>query len=93
MNRYYLMKSPKHDYLERKRVNSSWPFCGDRDRIQTYNLLIRSQMLYSIELRSQTECKYKAKSETGESQGLHLTTDPSSLAHIYQAKPEILYSF
>jgi hypothetical protein len=26
-------------------------FC-DRDRIQTYNLLIRSQMLYSIELRS-----------------------------------------
>ena len=24
----------------------------DRDRIQTYNLLIRSQMLYSIELRS-----------------------------------------
>ena len=27
--------------------------CGDLDRIQTYNLLIRSQMLYSIELRSQ----------------------------------------
>ena len=25
---------------------------SDRDRIQTYNLLIRSQMLYSIELRS-----------------------------------------
>jgi hypothetical protein len=25
---------------------------GDLDRIQTYNLLIRSQMLYSIELRS-----------------------------------------
>ncbi len=29
-------------------------YCScDRDRIQTYNLLIRSQMLYSIELRSQ----------------------------------------
>ena len=25
---------------------------SDLDRIQTYNLLIRSQMLYSIELRS-----------------------------------------
>jgi hypothetical protein len=24
----------------------------DHDRIQTYNLLIRSQMLYSVELRS-----------------------------------------
>ena len=37
----------------------------DRDRIQTYNLLIRSQMLYSIELRSQTDGKYKAKSALG----------------------------
>ena len=28
-------------------------FCsGDSYRIQTYNLLIRSQMLYSVELRS-----------------------------------------
>ncbi len=27
-------------------------FCGDLDRIQTCNLLIRSQMLYSVELRS-----------------------------------------
>ena len=26
---------------------------GDSDRIQTCNLLIRSQMLYSVELRSQ----------------------------------------
>ena len=28
------------------------PLRSDLDRIQTYNLLIRSQMLYSIELRS-----------------------------------------
>jgi hypothetical protein len=27
-------------------------FYGDRDRIQTCNLLIRSQMLYSVKLRS-----------------------------------------
>ena len=27
-------------------------FYGDSDRIQTCNLLIRSQMLYSVELRS-----------------------------------------
>ncbi len=37
-------------------------FC-DRDRIQTYNLLIRSQILYSVELRSlvlsKSECKDK----------------------------------
>ena len=26
--------------------------CSDSYRIQTYNLLIRSQMLYSVELRS-----------------------------------------
>ena len=29
-------------------------FC-DSDRIQTCNLLIRSQMLYSVELRSQNQ--------------------------------------
>ena len=29
-------------------------FLCDSYRIQTYNLLIRSQMLYSVELRSQT---------------------------------------
>ena len=27
---------------------------GDRDRIQTCNRLIRSQLLYSVELRDQT---------------------------------------
>src|ERR1035438_762039 len=31
--------------------------CSDRVRIQTLNLLIRSQMLYSIELRSQWAAK------------------------------------
>ena len=34
-------------------INLSSLFC-DSDRIQTCNLLIRSQMLYSVELRSQT---------------------------------------
>ena len=41
---------------------------SDRDRIQTYNLLIRSQMLYSIELRSHfplTDGKNKAKTLAG----------------------------
>ena len=39
----------------------SWTFSCDRGRIQTYNLLIRSQMLYSVEPWSQklliSECK------------------------------------
>ena len=30
---------------------------GDSDRIQTCNLLIRSQMLYSVELRSRFAAK------------------------------------
>ena len=30
-------------------------FVSDSYRIQTYNLLIRSQMLYSVELRSQVQ--------------------------------------
>ena len=30
---------------------------GDSYRIQTYNLLIRSQMLYSVELRSRIRCR------------------------------------
>ena len=40
--------------LIKKGLHSLKPFTSlcDRDRIQTYNLLIRSQMLYSIELRS-----------------------------------------
>ena len=32
------------------------PSLCDSYRIQTYNLLIRSQMLYSVELRSQKSC-------------------------------------
>ena len=31
-----------------------WNVVSDSDRIQTCNLLIRSQMLYSVELRSHT---------------------------------------
>ena len=41
----------------------SWRGClsqGDSYRIQTCNLLIRSQMLYSVELRSQ-KMKFKQK--------------------------------
>ena len=38
---------------------------SDSDRIQTCNLLIRSQMLYSVELRSQSpfvcDCKVTTK--------------------------------
>ena len=50
----------------KKGLNSMKPLPAlcDRDRIQTYNLLIRSQMLYSIELRSQnfwTDGKNKVK--------------------------------
>ena len=33
-----------------KKESGCFPFC-DPDRIQTCNLLIRSQMLYSVELR------------------------------------------
>ena len=40
--------------LKMKSLTPCEAYC-DRDRIQTYNLLIRSQMLYSIELRSRNE--------------------------------------
>ena len=39
-------------YKNKKSIPKN-AFC-DSDRIQTCNLLIRSQMLYSVELRSQT---------------------------------------
>ena len=38
-------------------------FSGDSYRIQTCNLLIRSQMLYSVELRSR-DIDYSAEAET-----------------------------
>ncbi len=36
----------------------------DRDRIQTYNLLIRSQMLYSVELASQSINEFEYSSDS-----------------------------
>ncbi len=35
-----------------------------RDRIQTYNLLIRSQMLYSVELASQSVNEFEYSSDS-----------------------------
>ena len=43
-------KKKKRNWL---KFNQLRFFCGDSYRTQTCNLLIRSQMLYSIELRSQ----------------------------------------
>ncbi len=43
----HLIEYKKRPFFSRKKISS---YC-DRDRIQTYNLLIRSQMLYSVELR------------------------------------------
>ena len=44
----------KYQFHKNKRApkNRGSVLGSDLDRIQTYNLLIRSQMLYSIELRS-----------------------------------------
>ena len=39
--------------IEKSLTSQSFFSCGDPYRIQTCNLLIRSQMLYSVELRGQ----------------------------------------
>ena len=39
-----------------KEKRNSIEFLCDPDRIQTCNLLIRSQMLYSVELRDRVSC-------------------------------------
>ena len=54
MNKQPLCRNSVGVPLIRKGFNRLKPFTvfSDLDRIQTYNLLIRSQMLYSIELRS-----------------------------------------
>ncbi len=56
-------------YIQTKSLTSQSNSCCDSYRIQTCNLLIRSQMLYSVELRSLSlfcdcECKVKSFSRT-----------------------------
>ena len=43
----------KKRMIEKSLTSQSFFSCGDPYRIQTCNLLIRSQMLYSVELRGQ----------------------------------------
>ena len=48
-------------YIKQKRLSCDNLF-SDSARIQTWNRLIRSQVLYSVELRShlsECECKYR----------------------------------
>ena len=42
---------------EKSQLGAGSCSLGDLARIQTWNLLIRSQMLYSVELRGQSGCK------------------------------------
>ena len=42
---------PAHEKQDKKKRKATAFLFGDPDRIQTCNLLIRSQMLYSVELR------------------------------------------
>ncbi len=63
MNRYlldlrvrgYESRDGKWNSIKTKKAFRRMLFKCDSDRIQTCNLLIRSQMLYSVELRSQTK--------------------------------------
>ena len=50
-----------HDSSKTKKENANliaFSFFCDRDRIQTCNRLIRSQLLYSVELRDPIICKF-----------------------------------
>ena len=75
-------------------------FVGDRDRIQTYNLLIRSQMLYSIELRSQYFNSISVDADWAANIGQNRFAEKQNEAiycatqvHTYQATLEILCNF
>ena len=66
---------------------------SDPARIQTWNLLIRSQILYSVELRGHPSIsggKYKAKSSI---EKRRIVTYSSNLANTYQARSESLCYF
>ena len=47
----YVILSKDAAYTKKKEHSVEYSFC-DSDRIQTCNLLIRSQVLYSVELRN-----------------------------------------
>ena len=62
---YVDVDARKHGCGEKKRgsINDTSSF-RDSYRIQTYNLLIRSQMLYSVELTSRPKCICNAEKVT-----------------------------